>query len=127
MSPAFRQRYSPSSPPLTPAGDLAFKSVQDFVDAQQVLLDAGVRAHVSSSDPRVYDAGFGVNITVDGNTIVDSVTGASFYRQRASRVTNNVINISSQSLFARWAILVDHSHNTTASRCVRAGSTLDFR
>lgn len=116
MSPAFRQRYSPSSPPLTQGGSLAFTSVQDYIDAQQVLLNAGVHAHVSSSDPKVYDAGFGVNISVNGNTIMDSVTGVSFYRQRASRVTNNVLNISSSTAFARWGIILDHSHNTTVSR-----------
>lgn len=121
-SPAFRQRYSPAGPPLDKQGDLAFATVQDFVDAQQVLLDLAVQARVASSDPVVYDAGFGVDICVAANTVRGSVVGVSLYRQRLSAVVGNTVeaatpaaaNANNQTQ-GMWGLLLDHSHNCSAA------------
>lgn len=99
---------------LNSNGDLAFKSVQDYVDAQQVLLDQGVLSRIHSSDPAVYDAGFGVNISVLGNVVSDATAGVCFYRQRASTMRGNLLRSSEQNWLGMAGLVLDHSHNTTA-------------
>lgn len=115
MSAAFRAEYSPNGPPLDSHGNLAFKNVQDFVNAQQVLLDLSVAAHVNSTDPAVFDAGFGHDIVVAGNHLQDSVVGVSLYRQRRFTVAGNTVLSTKANTLGMWGVLLDHSHNTTAS------------
>jgi hypothetical protein len=120
MSPAFRKEYSPAGPPLDAHGHLSFHAVQDFVDAQQKLLDLCVRSRVASTNPSIFDAGFGVNISVLNNFISGSVAGVSFYRQRASVIAGNRL-VAGRGQLAMWGVVLDHSHNTTVSHNIANG------
>eukprot|EP00039_Didymoeca_costata_P004591 m.74493 g.74493 ORF g.74493 m.74493 type:complete len:591 (+) comp12466_c0_seq2:45-1817(+) len=118
MPPSFQKRYSPKHPPLDSNGNLAFQTVDDFVHAQQRLLDIATTAENNNTDVSVYDGGFGKNIVITGNNISYSVVGVSLYRQKDTIVSNNVLENAIWNLttiFTMWGISIDHSHNTTTT------------
>lgn len=112
MSPEFQSKYSSKTPPLDKTGHLSFQTVQDFVEAQQILLNQCVRSRTESSDPSEYDAGFGVNISILGNTITDSSTAVSFYRQRSSAIVQNWLHSTSANKLGMYGVLLDNSHHS---------------
>eukprot|EP00051_Salpingoeca_urceolata_P001572 m.42063 g.42063 ORF g.42063 m.42063 type:complete len:643 (+) comp11510_c0_seq2:155-2083(+) len=107
---AFRQRYSPNHPPLTPDGQLNFTTVEDFVRSNQVLLDIAVSTTAQSNDSTVYDAGFNTGLDVINNTLRGSVCGVSLYRAHDSVVSGNRIFHGPEQNLAMVGISLSNAH-----------------
>jgi hypothetical protein len=92
----------------------------DFVLAQQVLLDLASSAHASSPDPAQNDAGFVSSLRLVHNRLHGSVAGVSLYRARDSLVSGNTIDSTREPL-AMFGVSVVASHSNVISRNALSG------
>lgn len=106
--------------PLDASGKNLIFEGNDFILAQQVLLDLASSAHAHSADPEQNDLGFISSLRIRDNQLLNSVSGVSIYRTRDSLVSNNSI-ASLQQPLAMFGVSVSASHSNVISDNVLSG------
>ena len=114
--PSWRAKYpgGPVNHSAVPAPELILRG-NDFVLAQQVLLDLASAHHAASSDPRQNDVGFISSLQLLHNTVRGSVCGVSIYRTRDSLVADNSLEAAAGQPLAMFGVSVSASHNNVVS------------
>jgi len=108
LGSSFQQAY-PGGVPLDSQGELAFKQgTDDFVKAQQVLLDLAARQYAGTSE---HLTGFVRELRISNNTISDTVTGVAVYRGRRVWVGGNRLTRNPGAGLNKVGVHIDESHD----------------